>query len=737
MTTQSSEEPLSSSAEELTRGQGAALTGLVQFGVLLILVIQFATALWTLYLFHEVNIQREWTRRSLQVQTILRRLESDLYEAESNQRGYLFTGSPALLDAYEASSDFTGPLKDLRALVQDRVEVERCDQLHGLLGAKRLQMNRQNALLNTGSAGEAQKLLVSGEGPLLRESIRNILSRMTKTEQDVLAVRQDKLQRAIFQLEWSLMLGLVLVLLTGVTVIRVLAVKVAGRFVSLEQQLALRAGQYEAAYQSATHASQAKSDFLARMSHEIRTPMNGILGMVGHLRKTSGLTAQQREYADLVHQSANNLLVILNDVLDFSKVEADALSIEELIYSPAELVPQALAPFVTRCAERQVDLWGQVGEIPAQLVGDSARVLQVLLNLVSNAVKFTEQGSVRLDVSAEADQLIFRVIDSGCGIAAASLSEVFQPFTQADSSIHRRFGGTGLGLAICQRLVGKMGGSLEMESEPGRGTVCTLKLPIREPQGLLQPPPALAGSCRLLLNPEASYRPAVLDALARLKVSVEESDLELNTQAALWVIDPPCLGATPEAQKSRLRAWLEGIGENTKVALLPGLDLEDQHLVRVGAPLTTLSLWSALQLEQPQSPVEEPLEVALRPGMTALLAEDNPIGQTVMRLLLEERHFKVSCVEDGQDAVEKARVENFDVIFMDVQMPRMDGLEATRLIRQMEEDRGRNQTMIVALTAQAFEQDRKLCLDAGMNEFLAKPIVAPELERILLRIQAQ
>jgi signal transduction histidine kinase/ActR/RegA family two-component response regulator len=727
--TNHSEEPPSSSAEELTRGQGAALTGLVQFGVLLILVIQFATALWTLYLFHEVNVQREWTRRSLQVQTILRRLESDLYQAESNQRGYLFTGSQALLDAYEASSDFTEPLKELRLLLQDRDEVERCDQLHGLLGAKRLQMNRQNALLNTGSAGEAQKLLVSGEGPLLRESIRTILSRMTKTEQDVLAVRQDKLQRAIVQLEWSLMLGLVLVLLTGVTVIRVLAVKVAGRFVSLEQQLAHRARQYEAAYQSATHASQAKSDFLARMSHEIRTPMNGILGMVGHLRKTSGLTSQQKEYADLVHQSANNLLVILNDVLDFSKIEADALTLEELAYAPAELVPQALAPFVTRCAERHVDLWGQIGELPDQLVGDSARLLQVLLNLISNAVKFTEQGSVRLLADSDEQWLTFRVIDSGCGIGPESLSEIFQPFTQANASIHRRFGGTGLGLAICQRLVAKMGGSLVMTSEQGQGTTCTLKVPLTEARGALRPGRPSVDRCRVVLASGASYGDLVLQALQRMDLEVEQGDLQ--GQADFWVVDPLCA-----SDLEQLKSWLRALPPHTRVAFLPGLDLEDPRVVRVSSPLTTLSVWSALQPPEDRPVLPQEPEVVVRQGMTALLAEDNPIGQTVMRLLLEERHFKVSCVEDGQDAVERVREENFDVIFMDVQMPRMDGLEATRLIRQMEEDLGRSQTMIVALTAQAFEQDRKLCLDAGMNEFLAKPIVAPELERILLRIQA-
>lgn len=728
--TNHSEEPPSSSAEELTRGQGAALTGLVQFGVLLILVIQFATALWTLYLFHEVNVQREWTRRSLQVQTTLRRLESDLYEAESNQRGYLFTGSPALLDAYEASSDFTGPLKELRTLLQDRDEVERCDQLHGLLGAKRLQMNRQNALLNTGSASEAQKLLISGEGPLLRESIRTILRHMTKTEQDVLAVRQDQTQRAIVMLEWSLLLGLVLVLLTGVTVIRVLAVKVAGRFVSLEQQLATRARQYEAAYQSAAQASQAKSDFLARMSHEIRTPMNGILGMVGHLRKTSGLTSQQKEYADLVHQSANNLLVILNDVLDFSKIEADALSVEELPYSPAELIPQALAPFVTRCSERQVALWGRVDEVPEQLVGDSARVLQVLLNLISNAVKFTEAGSVRLEAGSDPDWLIFRVSDTGCGIAPESLKEVFEPFTQANSTIHRRFGGTGLGLAICQRLVAKMGGSLTMESQPGQGTVCTLKLPLNEARGSLRAPIPSVSECRVVLAPQACYREAVLDALVRMDLKVHEGDL--HGQAAFWVVDPLSL-----SESEKLRGWVTGLPSETRVALLPGMDLEDPRVVRVAAPLTTLSLWTALQPADTNPPILEEPEVLVRHGMTALLAEDNPIGQTVMRLLLEERHFKVSCVDDGQDAVKRAREEHFDVIFMDVQMPRMDGLEATRLIRQMEEDLGRNETMIVALTAQAFEQDRKLCMDAGMNEFLAKPIVAPELERILLRIQAQ
>lgn len=724
-----SDQVVPTSSEEITRGQSAALTRLVQFGVLLILSIQFATTLWTLHLFHQVNKHREWTERSQMLQTMMRQLEIDLYRSESNQRGYLFTATPTLLDAYETSADFGEPLQRLRALMQDPLEKERCDKLQELLSDRRLLMYRQNALLNTGQGAEAQELLESGEGPLLREAIRELLSKMIKSEQSRLLLREGSLQRAIVRLEWSLVLGLLLMLLTAITVIRVLAVKVTGRFIALEEQLATRASQYESAYQSAVVASQAKSDFLARMSHEIRTPMNGILGMVVHLSKTSGLTGQQREYVDLVHQSANNLLLILNDVLDFSKVEADALSVEELPYSPAELVSQALAPFVTRCQEHQVALFGQVGAMPELVTGDAARVLQVLLNLTSNAVKFTESGSIRLRAESKEDWLLFEVTDTGCGIAEGSLEEVFQPFTQADSTIHRRFGGTGLGLAISQRLVKKMGGNLEIQSVVGAGTTCRLLLPIRGPVGALNPPALLARCCRLVMPEEAAYFDTVMEGLQWAGMEVTLSGLAGSGQ--FWVIDPAYLNDQPQV----LIDWLASQPADVRVALLPGMDLEGEHLIRVGSPLTTLSLWQALASAPIAQETAATVPLFQSQGMRALLAEDNPIGQTVVRLLLEERGFSVICVEDGHDAVERARADSFDVIFMDVQMPRMDGLEATRQIRGFEEKERRPPTLIVALTAQAFEQDRQNCLSAGMSEFLAKPIMAPELERILIRIQ--
>ena len=726
----------SPSSEDLTQGQGAAMTTLVQFGVLLILIIQFATALWTLYLFHAVDVQRHWTRRSERVQSLIRRLESDLYQSESNQRGYLFTGNTAMLDAYEASSDFTDTLTKLRSLLQDELELSRCDELHRLLGAKRLLMNRQNALINTGSTPEVQGLLGSGEGPLLRMSISQVLSDMLKTEQELLDVREDALQTAIAQLEWSLALGLLLVLSTGIMVIRALSVRVAGRFKVLEQRLATRAREYAEAYQSAVLASQAKSDFLARMSHEIRTPMNGILGMVGHLAKTSGLTGQQQEYVDLVHQSANNLLIILNDVLDLSRIESGALSVEELTYAPAELLPQALAPFVARCQDNRVALWGHLGELPQSVTGDPSRVLQVLLNLVGNSVKFTQAGHISLRADADGDWLLFEVSDSGCGIPAESLEEVFQPFTQADPTIHRRFGGTGLGLPISQRLVAKMGGSLNIESEVGVGTTCRLLLPLRDARGQLRAPRGLAASCQLVMNREAATGEMVLDALQRSGIEVRFGGLE--GQADLWLIDPDFAapdGGTLAESPQLLRDWLNRQPADSEVRLLPGIEIEDPRVQRVASPLTTLSLWQAIRNSPGSLEVEAPEKGNEHQKLRALLAEDNPIGQTVMRLLLEERNFNVTCVEDGHDAVERVREENFDVIFMDVQMPRLDGLDATRQIRAMEAQEQRPSSLIVALTAQAFEQDRKDCMEAGMSEFLAKPIVAPELERILQRIE--
>jgi CheY-like chemotaxis protein len=340
-------------------------------------------------------------------------------------------------------------------------------------------------------------------------------------------------------------------------------------------------------------------------------------------------------------------------------------------------------------------------------------VLQILLNLVGNAVKFTDEGSVHLTVHPQDDQLIFEVIDSGCGIPEDRLQEVFQPFTQADSSIHRRYGGSGLGLSICARLCERMQARLSVQSRPGQGTTCQFSLPVRGAQALVAPP-QLQGRYRLHMQPHFPHYNFV-DKTLRL------TGLEPGEGPVDYLV--------LHARSLSSEAMQDLLNQEARILLLPGSDFDDPRLTQIEAPLTTLSLWKAMIHSQ------EDILPAVLPQPSprrVLLAEDNPIGRTVMRLLLEERGLEVLIAEDGEQAVDLCAREVPDLIFMDVQMPRVDGLEATRRIRQLTQDR---RVPIVALTAQAGEQDRRDCQQAGMDEFLTKPILPDELDRVLALYQ--